>query len=69
MHFIWVKVLSNTLRMKCGMILKIWGIYLYIQALDGKKNELFIFSKSDLGLPLKVRLLKLCSLLNQVSLL
>lgn len=68
MHFIWVKVLSNTLRMKCGMILKIWGIYLYIQALDGK-NELFILSKSDLGLPLKVRLLKLCSLLNQVSLL
>lgn len=68
MHFIWVKVLSNTLRMKCGIILKIWGIYLYIQALDGK-NELFILSKSDLGLPLKVRLLKLCSLLNQVSLL
>lgn len=34
-----------------------------------EKNELFIFSNLDLGLPLKVRLLKLCSLLNQVSLL
>lgn len=53
MHFIWVKLLSNTLRMKCGMILKIWGIYLYIQALDGKKMSFSFFQNQTWGCLLK----------------